>query len=264
MQYLIQQFGLFPGWLLAAFAIFFRYILFAGLAFIIFYWLGKHFFAPQKIQGRNARWANIRAEVLHSAYTALVFALIGLVLFGLRTAGFTKIYAETDTHGLGYIPLSFLLLVLIHDTYFYWIHRLMHHRLFFKWLHKVHHQSFNPTPWAALSFHPLEAIVEVAIVPLAALIIPLHPFTLLLFATWSLAWNVIGHLGYEIFPAGFTKHPLFKWFNTSTHHNMHHERSGGNYGLYFNFWDWLMDTNHADYHLTFERITGNSHVSEGD
>jgi len=42
--------------------------------------------------------------------------------------------------------------------------------------------------------------------------------------------------------------------NTSTHHNMHHQRSNCNYGLYFNFWDRVMGTNDSRYELEFERI----------
>lgn len=256
MQYLIEHFGLLPGWLLAAAAIYFRYLLFAGLAFIIFYRIGRNFFLRLKIQRRNVEQTHIQAEILHSGYTALIFGLIGLGMYGLRAAGFTQIYTDPFAYGWVYLPVSFLFLILLHDTYFYWIHRLMHHPRLFKHLHRVHHQSFNPTPWASLSFHPLEAILEIAIVPIAALIIPFHPLVLFLFATWSLLWNVIGHLGYEIFPAGFVHHPVFRWFNTSTHHNMHHERSGCNYGLYFNFWDTMMETNHKAYHTTFDGITG--------
>jgi sterol desaturase/sphingolipid hydroxylase (fatty acid hydroxylase superfamily) len=66
--------------------------------------------------------------------------------------------------------------------------------------------------------------------------------------------NVLGHLGYELFPRGFTKGRLTWWHNTSTHHNMHHSKSNCNYGLYFNWWDRLMGTNHREYHATFEAV----------
>ena len=121
-------------------------------------------------------------------------------------------------------------------------------------MHKVHHQSHNPTPWAAFAFHPLEALIEIAIVPLAILIIPFHPIVILLFSTWSIIWNVIGHAGYELFPFWFVRHPFFRWFNTATHHNMHHLKSNGNFGLYFNIWDRLMGTNFPDYEQTFESV----------
>jgi sterol desaturase/sphingolipid hydroxylase (fatty acid hydroxylase superfamily) len=158
MHYLIEHFGLLPGWLLAAFAIFFRYLVFAGLAFLLFYRFGHTFFRHLKIQNRTAEQRHMLAEILHSGYSALIFGLIGVGLYFMRTAGYTEIYTDWNAYGAWYIPISFLLLLVLHDTYFYWVHRLMHHPRLFNRLHRVHHQSFNPTPWASLSFHPLEAI----------------------------------------------------------------------------------------------------------
>ena len=51
------------------------------------------------------------------------------------------------------------------------------------------------------------------------------------------------------------QHPLFKWLNTSTNHNMHHKYVTCNYGLYFNFWDRVMNTNHVKYQATYEEVT---------
>jgi sterol desaturase/sphingolipid hydroxylase (fatty acid hydroxylase superfamily) len=66
--------------------------------------------------------------------------------------------------------------------------------------------------------------------------------------------NVLGHLGFEIFPSGFTTNPLTKLSNTSVHHNMHHKYVNYNFGLYFNFWDKWMGTNHPNYHQEFESV----------
>jgi sterol desaturase/sphingolipid hydroxylase (fatty acid hydroxylase superfamily) len=49
--------------------------------------------------------------------------------------------------------------------------------------------------------------------------------------------------------------PIRFLLNTPTNHIMHHEKMRGNYGLYFNFWDRLMGTNHPDYEHRFEEIT---------
>jgi sterol desaturase/sphingolipid hydroxylase (fatty acid hydroxylase superfamily) len=35
---------------------------------------------------------------------------------------------------------------------------------------------------------------------------------------------------------------------------MHHHYSKGNYGLYFNFWDRLMGTNHPNYEKEFLKV----------
>lgn len=66
--------------------------------------------------------------------------------------------------------------------------------------------------------------------------------------------NVIGHLGYEIYPKGFNTHWLFRWKTPSTHHNMHHSNFNGNYGLYFTWWDKIFKTEFKDYNETYEKL----------
>jgi sterol desaturase/sphingolipid hydroxylase (fatty acid hydroxylase superfamily) len=41
-----------------------------------------------------------------------------------------------------------------------------------------------------------------------------------------------------------------------THHALHHEKFGANFGLYFNVWDRLMGTNHRDYECRFVLAAG--------
>ncbi|PHN06734.1 sterol desaturase family protein [Flavilitoribacter nigricans] len=249
-----EKFGLLPSWALGSLLVFARYALFAGISFLVFYLIWKKNWLPFRIQERFPPWRKIRHELIHSLATAGVFAALGIGIYFLYRAGYTRLYTEIETYGWAYLLFSFFLLTVIHDTYFYWMHRLMHHPRLFGLLHKVHHISNNPTPWASLSFHPLEAMVEIGIVPLAVLVMPLHPLALFAFSIWSLFFNLLGHLGYELFPRGFVRHPVGKWFNTSTHHNMHHSRSNCNFGLYYNFWDRLLGTNATDYEQTFDAI----------
>jgi Delta7-sterol 5-desaturase len=254
MAYLIDHFGIFYGWLLGSLFVFLRYLVFAGLTFTVCYVFLKKTLQPRKIQAKQPKNQEVQNEIFHSLTSAGVFALMGVLVYFLSTWGWTKVYTPLSAYGWGYLFLSFWILVFLHDTYFYWMHRLMHHPKLFKLLHRVHHLSYNPTPWAALSFHPLEAIVEIGFLPFAVILIPFHPLVLFLFATWSLAFNVLGHLGYELAPPSFIHHPFWKWFNTPTHHNLHHSKGQGNYGLYFNFWDTWMGTNHRDYEKVFTEV----------
>ena len=66
--------------------------------------------------------------------------------------------------------------------------------------------------------------------------------------------NVYGHLGYEIAPKWFRNSFLFEIINTSTHHNLHHHKFKGNYGLYFRIWDRIMKTEHPDYVKEYDKI----------
>ncbi len=254
MPVLFENFGILPAYLLSVLSVFLRYALFAGIAFILFYQLWYSDFQPRKIQQRLPSLKKIKNEIIHSLPTAFVFALMGVLIHILRKQGFTAMYMDISAYGWGWMLISLVLLIVIHDTYFYWMHRWMHEFGWLQWVHAIHHRSHNPTPWAALAFHPLEALLEIAIIPVVVFFMPLHPLTLFLFASWSLTWNVIGHLGFEIFPARFIRHPFFKYFNTSTHHNMHHKFSACNYGLYFNVWDHWMGTNHPRYHEVYDTI----------
>jgi len=74
-----------------------------------------------------------------------------------------------------------------------------------------------------------------------------------------IAYNVYGHLGYELYPKGFAKHRIGKWINTSVSHNQHHQFFKGNYGLYFTIWDRLMGTLRKDYEQRFDEIASRKH-----
>jgi lathosterol oxidase len=231
-----------------------RYLLFTGIAYLIFYvWKNKDFWYA-KIQQKYPEKKHILREITYSFITILIFGVVIMLTTWASKHGYTRVYTHINTYGYGYYALSILLMILLHDTYFYWTHRAMHWKPLFKVAHKVHHLSTNPTPFAAYAFHPVEAVVEISIIPLIAFIMPYHPSAIIIFSLYSLFLNVGGHLGFEIFPKGFASHKVFKWHNTSTHHNMHHRLVKCNYGLYFNIWDRLMKTNHATYEDSFESV----------
>lgn len=233
-----------------------RYFLFAGVAFGFFYVLFKNKFLNIKIQRLFPKQKDYRREIGYSFFTMFIFSLYAILIFKTPVTQFTKIYKDIHEHSLVYFFASILLALVIHDTYFYWTHRLMHHPKLFKWFHLVHHKSTNPSPWASYSFHPLEAIVEGGIIIIVVFLIPIHPAAIGLFLLIMLSYNVYGHLGFEIFPRWLLRTRLGKWLNTSTNHNMHHKYFNDNYGLYFRFWDKLMHTTHPKYDETLNRIKG--------
>lgn len=232
-----------------------RYIIIAGLAYYIFWKLLKDKFQSFRIQDKFPDREKIFTEIKYSMSTFLIFSIVGVGVFTLRKAGYTKIYSSISDYGWGYAVFSFILLVLVHDTYFYWAHRLMHHKLLFKRVHQVHHYSTNPSPWASFSFHPYEAVLETAFIPAFVIAVPTHPGVMLTFLIAMTVMNVLGHLGYEFWAKGFTRNPWTGWNNTSTHHNMHHQKFNCNYSLYFNWWDKICGTNHEEYHNEYDRVT---------
>lgn len=231
-----------------------RYLLFTGSFYLFFYvWRNKRYWYA-KIQQRYPEKKHIIHEIKYSSITILIFGAVILMVIWAGKHGLTQVYSPINKYGYLYYFFSIGLMIILHDTYFYWTHRLMHWKPLFRLAHKTHHLSTNPTPFAAYAFHPIEALVEVGIIPLIAFTIPHHASAITIFSLYSLLLNVTGHLGYELFPKGFASHKIFKWHNTSTHHNMHHRLVKCNYGLYFNFWDRLMKTNHPHYEQSFNAV----------
>lgn len=231
-----------------------RYFILAGIPFALFYLLMPAKLSKFKIQQKIASKKDFMYEVWHSMQSTLVFTLIavGLVFTPLRQ--YTRIYENITDFPIWYIGVALLLSLIIHDTYFYWMHRLLHHKKLFKLTHLVHHKSTNPSPWTAYSFHVLEAITEGLVLVPIVILLPMHPLTILLFTVTGFMINVYGHLGYEIMPKSFRYTRAFEVLNTSVHHNLHHSKFKGNYGLYFRFWDRMMGTEHPDYVKEYDRL----------
>ncbi len=234
--------------------IIFRYAFISGSAYLIFYVILKNKFLARKIQKKFPGWDKMRMDVLFSLQTIIIFAIIATIVLW-RLAEYTNMYANISDMGIPYYILTFPLMFLIHDTYFYWMHRFMHLPYIFKRVHLVHHKSTNPTPWTSYSFHFMESALEAAIIPIIAFTLPVHKSALILFLLLQFIYNVYGHLGFELYPKGFNKHFIGRWINTSVAHNMHHKHFTGNYGLYFLFWDRLMGTLRPDYDDAFEYTT---------
>jgi sterol desaturase/sphingolipid hydroxylase (fatty acid hydroxylase superfamily) len=219
-----------------------RYILLPGIAYLVCYNQGLKWMKKFKIQAAMPGKKQMRHELLFSFSTILIFSVILIAAYVLYINGYTTIYTDIRQYGYGYFFISLIIMIVFHDTYFYWVHRLLHTRWFLKNIHKVHHRSANPTPLAANSFHPLEAVILGLIVFPLITFWPVNVFALLLFNSIVVVTNVIGHLGFEFMPLKLRNSLPGKCITSSTHHNLHHQKSNKNYGLYFTFWDKLMKT----------------------
>lgn len=233
-----------------------RYILIAGLAYFIVHMVMATWYAHKRIQNVTPDGNQISREMRYSIGTLIVFAVLDIIIIWLHETGVSQLYFEISKFGWWYLFASFFATILIHDAYFYFIHRLMHVGPIYERVHKVHHTFTNPTPWAAYAFHPLEAMLEFGIAVVLVIVMPLHVFVLLAFVHYMLLMNSLAHLGFEFFPKGFARHPIGKWFLTATHHNIHHRTFRYNYGFYFTFWDRVLGTNHPHYEDLFDEVAG--------
>jgi lathosterol oxidase len=231
-----------------------RYLIIAGIFFLIFYVLFKKKWQSKKIQNRFPKNKDYNREIGYSILSLFIFMLVGLVAHKSPIAQWSLRYDSIAEYGTAYWFLSVILMIFLHDTYFYWTHRAMHHPKIYRSFHKVHHQSTNPSPWAAFAFHPLEGVVEAGIIFPIIFLIPHHFSAVFAFLIFMTVYNVYGHLGYEIFPKGFNKNRIGKWLNTSVSHNAHHAQFNGNFGLYFLFWDRCMGTLRTDYDSGFKEV----------
>jgi lathosterol oxidase len=228
----------------------------AGVVWLGFYVLWRTSARRRKIVPRIPSYGQQGWELLHSLQSLLVFgAVAGVIAFAWMSGYPTKAYRRVDEYGWGWYVATLVIAIVVHDAYFYWTHRLLHLPVLFRRVHRVHHLSNNPTPWAAYSFSAGEAFVQAGIGPLLLYTIPMHYSAFVAFMAWQIAFNVVGHCGYEIFPRWFLKSWAGKFLNTPTHHAMHHEKVGANFGLYFNVWDRLLGTNHPDYESRFATVT---------
>lgn len=241
-------------WILVPIIIFGRYVVFSAIPYFVFYVWKRGAWLYRKIQPRFPTPTDYQREIGYSALSSLIFSAMVWLCLGTPLRAFTQYYTEIEQYGLGWLLVSIPITLLIHDTYFYWMHRLMHWPKLYRLMHRTHHRSVNPSPWAAFAFHPLEAVVEAGIIPILLIVMPLHPISFLGFVTVMLVFNIYGHLGYELFSAKTYQHPIGKWLNTSVYHNLHHEKFTGNYGLYFTFWDRVCGTLRADSLQKVEQI----------
>lgn len=185
----------------------------------------------------------IRAEIGWSLASAAIYGLpAGVVAWGWRQRGWTKIYADIAGYPLWWLPASLLIYLALHDTWFYWTHRWMHRPRVFRVAHAVHHASRPPTAWAAMSFHPAEALTGAFVIPALVFVIPIHVGALGGVLAIMTLMGVTNHMGWEMFPRALVHSSLGKWLITASHHQRHHEQYACNYGLYFRFWDRLCGT----------------------
>ncbi len=212
-----------------------RYLAVSG----IFAWATKRV-RPGLYQGLDRQ---MRREIAWSLASAGIYGIpAGIVAWGWQNRGWTQIYTDVNAMPIWWLPVSLFVYLFLHDTWFYWTHRWMHQPRLFRIAHAVHHESRPPTAWAAMSFHLWEALTGAFVVPVLVFFVPVHVSVLGLVLFIMTLMGVTNHMGWEMFPRFVVQGRLGQWLITATHHQHHHDKYRGNYGLYFRFWDRLCGT----------------------
>jgi sterol desaturase/sphingolipid hydroxylase (fatty acid hydroxylase superfamily) len=219
-----------------------RYLAIAGAA----YWLlwgrsGGPRRAVRLNRDRPAR-DQVSHELLASLIASPIYALPAAVVFALWRRGGTAIYTDVDRYGWGWLAASAVVYLLLHDAYYYWLHRAMHDGRLYRWVHAGHHRSREPTPFASFSFDAAESALTAWFLPALTLVIPVHVGVILALLTLMTLSAVANHSGWEVMPRWWVRGPAGWLIIGASHHALHHTRFACNYGLYFRLWDRLMGT----------------------
>lgn len=143
-------------------------------------------------------------------------------------------------------PLYFILSLILLDTWFYWMHRLIHIQPLFKYVHAWHHRQSLRTPstWANNSDTLLDDLFLQSYWIFAFTLLPFPPIVLFLHKIYDQITGMMGHSGYEI-SGGL---PLkFKFLVAVVHHDQHHSSVKYNFATHFSWWDRIAGTLHPDY-----------------
>lgn len=164
-----------------------------------------------------------------------------LMILAWRAGWFPNFYLWPHEHGWGYFAFSIVMLIVLHDAYYYWTHRALHSRLLGRF-HATHHRSRVSTPFVMLAFHPVEGLIHYLFFPLILWIMPMSLVALLIGQTLSTAINAYGHLNVE--PNRLKRYQwIYPFFaGTPAYHYLHHRHGRGNYTFYFKFWDKVCGT----------------------
>jgi len=247
-QHLLSIFHkLFLDWLAFFGIIISRYFLICGATHLILYSIYLKFFNQNILDRKFTSWKLIKQDMELPVVCAVIFSFCAALVLTGYNLGFTRLYTSINQFGWWYLGFSFIVLLILQDAYFYFMHRLFHHPLLFKKLHYGHHRSGEPTLWTSFAFDPSEAFIQALFFVCIVFILPLHYIPLFSALIVMTLWAVFNHIGFEIFPSSFYSHWLGKYLIGSKHHLIHHRKYKLHYGLYFTFWDKLLGTQDQNY-----------------
>lgn len=262
--FLGKQISVFSGYGSALFVLD-RFLLWSIRNFIVIssiLLLFKYIFKPRyhwrKIIQINPSREDLRREItfgLLSIFSVNLFIILSLAYLTKKLGFDFKVYQNLSEHGLLYYCFSLLFILVAYDFHFYVVHRLLHTSFFFKKIHYIHHKSLITNPLTGISFHPFESMLNATFVISVLLLVPVHESIFVIFSWFSVIFICYGHCGWELTPSFVRKTRLKFFFNTPTHHSLHHEKQDSNFSLFFNIPDKIFGTNHPDYFKRLEDIS---------
>ena len=175
---------------------------------------------------------NHRFLFLFNVSILILFVFIGIYFFG------DYIISLNSELTILNIILQLFIILIFDDTFFYFLHRLMHENKFiYKKIHKIHHRANSPIPIDYIYVHPLEWMSGF-IGPFIGIII-MGGVSIYSFWLYLLVRNFHELSIHSGLKTSFVKFPFY---GTNEHHDIHHARRDGNYASTFTLWDVLFKT----------------------
>ena len=218
-----------------------RYVLVVWAAYALI-WGREGPARGRQLNRDRPKLATIRHELRLSLLSSWIYALPAAVVFEAWRHGGTRVYLDIGRYGIAWLFVSGALYLIIQDTYYYWLHRLIHQPALFRFVHAGHHRSRQPTPFASFSFDWAEAALNAWLLPALTFVIPIHPIVIVTLLTLMTLLAVLNHAGAEVLPDWLVRGPIGAWLISATHHSVHHDHYGANFGLYLRVWDRVMGT----------------------
>ncbi len=222
------------------------------LSFVIFFWVLTQcvlqpYFKSQKI-GKAPSKQQKNIELNHFWITVLTIPLVFMpAIWAMYSFDWIELWNPPSWPVL---MIQFLIILVLYDTYFYWVHRMTHHKNLFGKIHHIHHASINPNLWSSYNFDFLDTVINASFaifyfLGASFLVGGVHFEALFFFFIFTIFWNIYGHLEYEILPEKYIRGFIL----TASAHHIHHTKNNGNFGYFFMFWDRFCGTVSADYYV---------------
>jgi len=224
----------------------------------IFYWVAAAGYIFIDLTGKPAFLAKYKIQPQKNAplsteklLKVVKHVLVNQVVLGIPAGMMSwPLYRnETDLRELPTLAntlLDILVCIICHDIWFYYGHRMLHHRLIYKHIHKVHHEWTAPIAPAAVYAHPVEHVLTGQISVTNGILLMKSPLPTAWLWFCLISLQVMNdHSGYH-FPMSFS--PEF--------HDFHHLKFHTSYG-WLGVTDWLHGT---DYQFHQSEIHEKRHI----
>jgi len=200
-----------------------------------------------KIEPRQTPRSQIRRDQRRSVLMLLVIA----VLFGCGHWTYATLgWGFRAWPGVSGMAMSFILSLVLYDTWFYWLHRLIHTELFYRKVHQRHHLTVPPVVWSNNNDRLVDNLLLQSYWLFAHFFFPAAPAVLVAHKLYDQVTGIIGHSGHE--HGGRWCWPPSPLVGV-THHHQHHLYFRCNYANHFSWWDRAMGTLHPNHDSELKR-----------